>query len=132
MTFQRFLRTAGIIAVSLTALPGVALAAVLNGGAARVFANSSELAERVQYRRSQRLTPAQREAYARTWAARARVMEELDGTILLPGIMNDYRGRTIITGAPRSRTFTGPRLGVPGNGIGNRLTGGVPGVHRRR
>lgn len=133
MTIRRFLTSVSIVAISLTALPSIALAAMMNGGAARVFAHTAELAERVQYRRQRyRNSPELRERYVRTWASRARVIEEDDGTILLPGIEIDRRGRTIITGAPRSRTFTGTRLGVPSHRTGNRLTGGVPHVHRRR
>jgi hypothetical protein len=114
-------------------LPSVAFAALLSGGAARMLTERGGIIEQVQYRRSRyRMSPELRERYVRTWLSRARVHEEEDGTILLPGIETDNRGRTIIRGAPRSRDFSGHRLGVPSRGIGNRLTGGVPGVHRRR
>jgi hypothetical protein len=60
-----------------------------------------------------------REAYINRRLSRMGVTEELDGTILLPGI-----GETWISGPPRSLDGSHQRLGVPLGGTGGRL--GVP------
>jgi hypothetical protein len=133
MGIRRTVASLSVLMLGVMTLPSVAFAALLSGGAARMLTERGGIIEQVQYRRSRyRMSPELRERYVRTWLDRTVVQTEGDDTFLIPGMENDHRGRTIITGAPRSRTLTGSRLGVPSRGTGNRLTGGVPGVHRRR
>jgi hypothetical protein len=127
----RHIFAAALVATSVATLQSGAFAAPLNGAAARMFAdNAAPVVEQVQYRRTRyrrhRMDAATRERITRNWFARARVQQEPDGTILLPGISTNWRG------APRSRFGNPQRLGVPSHGSGGRLTGNVPGMHRRR
>lgn len=127
---RALLMAAGALGASLIALSGVASGAPLNGAAARVFAGNTALVEQVQYRRH-RMTRAERERYTRIWFSRQRVMQEPDGTILLPGIRTGYGGITTVTGAPRTRYSNPQRIGVWRTGPSGRLTGGVPRVGGR-
>jgi hypothetical protein len=129
----RHIFAAALVATAVTTLSGGALAAPLNGAAARVFTdNAAPAVEQVQYRRHRhRMDAATRERITRNYFARARVQQDLDGYILLPGITTNWRGITTMSGAPRSRFSNPQRLGVPHQGSGGRLTGGVPGTHRR-
>jgi hypothetical protein len=125
---------AAAMAAGIAIIASGALAAPLNSAAARVFTDTAApMVEQVQYRpyRRHRMDAATRERITRNYFARARVQQDLDGYILLPGITTNWRGITTMSGAPRSRFSNPQRLGVPSHGSGGRLTGRVPGMHRR-
>jgi hypothetical protein len=98
-----------------------------------VFADTAApVAEQVQYRyRRHRMDAATRDRIVNNYLSRMRVHRDPGGMILLPGISTGWGGITTITGAPRSRYSNPQRLGVPRHGSGGRLTGNVPGMHRR-
>jgi hypothetical protein len=130
----RHIFAAALLATGVATLSSGTHAAPLNGAAARVFTDTAApLVEPVQYRRYRRhrMDAATRERITRNYFGRMRVQQEPDGTILLPGISTNLRGITTVTGAPRSRFSNPQRLGVPRHGSGGRLTGNVPGMHRR-
>ena len=126
--------SAAIVAVATLSFIAAASAAPLNGAGARVFLRGGPVVARVQYRpghyRPHRMDAATRERITRNWFARARVRQEADGTILLPGIRTDHRGVTTVSSPPRSRDVTGRRIGTWSSGTGGRLTGTAPRLHR--
>jgi hypothetical protein len=132
----RHIFAAALLATGVATLSSGAFAAPLNGAAARVFADAAApVVEQVRYRRTHprrhRMDAATRDRITNNYLSRMRVQQEPDGMILLPGISTGWGGITTITGAPRTRFSNPQRLGVPRHGSGGRLTGNVPGMHRR-
>ena len=108
-------------------VPSSTSALPVNGSAVRALSADLPVGiEQVQYRRRHFINEAAWQRYQRQRWARWAPDRESDGTILIPGIRTDHRGRTIITGAPRNRTTVGPRIGVWSGTPRGRLTSGVP------
>ena len=108
-------------------VPGSTSALPVNGSAVRALSADLPVGiEQVQYRRRHFANDAAWRHYNNRRWARMTVDQESDGTILLPGIRTDSRGRTWITGAPRNRTTIGPRIGVWSGTPRGRITSGVP------
>lgn len=134
---RRFLIVLGAglaVAVTVTLLSNRASAAPANGAAARALADDrAAMVQLVQHRnRGGRFgNQVARDRYINSRLSRMTVITDSDGTILLPGIKNDRRGRTLITGAPRSRGVSGNRIGVWKGGSGGRIGAHNPGTGGR-
>ena len=128
------MRSTGILfALGLAAagmmVPGSTSALPVNGSAVRALSADLPVGiEQVQYRRRHFINDAAWQRYNNRRWSRMTVDVESDGTILLPGIRTDHRGRTVIYGAPRNRTTVGRRLGIRPATTTGRLASGVPRV----